>query len=116
MDRSMAMKMQKAMQEEIKSIQAAEKKMASLSQPKAQYAAKLSENQIVLDELELLEDDAQIYKRVGPILVLQDNDEALENVKHRISHFKGEIERIERSQKESQKKMEEHKEKAMKIQ
>merc|ERR1712130_579847 len=116
MDRQTAMKMQKAMQEEVKHLQEGEKKISSLAGPKAKYASQLSENEIVLQELERVEDGAQIYKRVGPVLILQDNDEALANVKHRISHFKTELERLERTEKEEIKKVQEHKEKAMKIQ
>ena len=48
-----------------------------------------------LQELKLLEEDANVYKLVGPVLVKQDLVEAKANVNKRLEFIKGEIERVE---------------------
>ena len=45
-----------------------------------QAQQQLSENEMVLKELELLEDEAKVYKLVGPVLMKQDLVEARGNV------------------------------------
>lgn len=42
-------------------------------------------------ELELLEDDAVLYKLVGPVMIKQELDEAKSNVDNRLKYFKGEL-------------------------
>ncbi|CAG8674901.1 11775_t:CDS:2 [Gigaspora rosea] len=42
--------------------------------------SQLQENEIVQKEFNLLKDDSNIYKLVGPVLVKQDKAEATENV------------------------------------
>ena len=53
------------------------------------------ENKIVLDEFELLDDSAKIYKLTGPVLLPQEYSEAKMNVEKRIDFIKGEITRVE---------------------
>lgn len=48
-----------------------------------------------LQELKLLEEDANVYKLVGPVLVKQDLVEAKANVSKRLEFIRGEIERVE---------------------
>ena len=48
-----------------------------------------------LQELKLLEEDANVYKLVGPVLVKQDLVEAKSNVNKRLEFIRGEIERVE---------------------
>ncbi len=48
-----------------------------------------------LQELKLLEEDANVYKLVGPVLVKQDLVEAKANVNKRLEFIRGEIERVE---------------------
>eukprot|EP00891_Asterochloris_glomerata_P000385 jgi/Astpho2/385/gw1.00011.186.1_t len=50
---------------------------------------------MVLQELKLLEEDANVYKLVGPVLVKQDLVEAKANVSKRLEFIRGEIERVE---------------------
>merc|ERR1711976_116682 len=46
----------------------------------SQFQTQLSENTMVLKELELLEEEATVYKMVGPLMVKQDLVEAKSNV------------------------------------
>lgn len=53
------------------------------------------ENDLVLQELELLDEDSNIFKLIGPILVKQDPLEATSNVKKRLDFIKGDLERLD---------------------
>lgn len=58
---------------------------------KGQLATQQSENQIVLEELESLEGDAQVYKSTGPLLVKQTTEEAREIVRKRLDFLQNEM-------------------------
>jgi prefoldin beta subunit len=45
----------------------------------------------VKEELERLDDDAPVFKLVGPVLMRQELDEAKQNVQKRIEFIKGEM-------------------------
>lgn len=46
---------------------------------------------MLLQELELLEDDANVYKLIGPVLVKQDLAEAKANVNKRLDYITAEL-------------------------
>ncbi len=48
-----------------------------------------------VQELELLDEDSNIFKLVGPILIKQDPLEATSNVKKRLEFIKGELDRLD---------------------
>jgi len=59
--------------------------------------SQLAENEMVLSELELLEGDDEestVYKMVGPVLIKQDLDEAVQTVKKRLEFINGEKSKI----------------------
>jgi prefoldin beta subunit len=60
-----------------------------------QFAQQLHENELVINELNLLDEGATVYKLIGPALVKQDHEEATSNVNKRLDFIKGEIKRIE---------------------
>mmetsp|Transcript_11875 Transcript_11875/g.27843 ORF Transcript_11875/g.27843 Transcript_11875/m.27843 type:complete len:142 (+) Transcript_11875:77-502(+) len=78
--------------------------------------AQLRENEMVKDEMERLEEDAPVFKLVGPVLMRQDPDEAKQNVEKRIEFIRGEIKKSEAKIEENKKRMQEHGEKIMKLQ
>lgn len=47
---------------------------------KQSMTEKKSENEMVMAEFKMLDDDANVFKLVGPILAKQDLNEAKENV------------------------------------
>lgn len=50
---------------------------------------------MVLKELRLLDDDANVYKQIGPALVRQDMVEATSNVSKRLEFIANEMKRID---------------------
>jgi len=67
-------------------------------------------------ELELLEQDAEIYKLIGPVLVKQERNEAKSNVKKRLDFITGELKRLETTIQDLDKKQEEKKKKVIELQ
>ncbi|PHU03960.1 hypothetical protein BC332_29211 [Capsicum chinense] len=55
------------------------------------YTIQLGENELVLKELDLLNEDANVFKLIGPVLVKQDMAEAKANVKKRIEYISTEL-------------------------
>lgn len=51
----------------------------------------LNENAMVKKELELLEDDGDVFKLIGPALVKQPKSEALSNIEKRIEFISAEM-------------------------
>ncbi|CAN7049578.1 unnamed protein product, partial [Brassica rapa subsp. trilocularis] len=71
-------------------------------QLRKKYTIQLGENELVLkngfdhiQELDLLQDDANVYKLIGPVLVKQDLAEANANVRKRIEYISAELKRID---------------------
>lgn len=50
---------------------------------------------LIMQELELLDEESNIFKLVGPVLVKQDPLEATSNVKKRLEFIKGEVDRLD---------------------
>eukprot|EP01025_Chloroclados_australasicus_P029100 TRINITY_DN2895_c0_g1_i2.p4 TRINITY_DN2895_c0_g1~~TRINITY_DN2895_c0_g1_i2.p4 ORF type:complete len:123 (+),score=20.31 TRINITY_DN2895_c0_g1_i2:138-506(+) len=59
------------------------------------FAQQQQESQMVLEELQLLDEEAKVYKLVGPVLIKQDKVEAKTNINTRLDYIKREQERIE---------------------
>eukprot|EP01054_Gregarina_sp_Poly1_P008819 Gregarina_sp_Poly_1__8818@NODE_529_length_7665_cov_158_586733_g419_i0_p7_GENE_NODE_529_length_7665_cov_158_586733_g419_i0NODE_529_length_7665_cov_158_586733_g419_i0_p7_ORF_typecomplete_len126_score33_42Prefoldin_2/PF01920_20/1_3e16ADIP/PF11559_8/0_0097TrmK/PF04816_12/0_02DUF4404/PF14357_6/3_6e02DUF4404/PF14357_6/0_038Sin3_corepress/PF08295_12/0_069Spc7/PF08317_11/0_052TLE_N/PF03920_15/4_9e02TLE_N/PF03920_15/0_087DUF3600/PF12207_8/0_79DUF3600/PF12207_8/1_3e02AAA_13/PF13166_6/0_36HAUSaugmin3/PF149 len=62
---------------------------------KAILSAQETENQLVLDELETLEDDAVVFKSVGPVLLREKRETSKENVEKRLKYIRDELARID---------------------
>ncbi|XP_078439660.1 prefoldin 6 [Wolffia australiana] len=72
-----------------------QKDIAKNHQVRKQYTVQLGENELVLKELEILKEDANVYKLIGPVLVKQDLAEANANVRKRIEYISGELKRLD---------------------
>lgn len=59
-----------------------------------QFAQQANENNMVKQELDLLDDDAKVYKLIGPVLLKQDVNEAKSNVKKRLEFINNELEKV----------------------
>ena len=57
-------------------------------------------------ELERLEDDANVYKLIGPVLIKQDLVEAKSNVEKRLEFIQNETERLDKMVKSMENKQE----------
>ncbi|CAN1227365.1 Prefoldin subunit 6, partial [Linum grandiflorum] len=67
--------------------------IAKNHQVRKKYTIQLGENELVLKELELLREDANVFKLIGPVLVKQDLAEANANVRKRIEYISAELKR-----------------------
>nr|KJB69810.1 hypothetical protein B456_011G043400 [Gossypium raimondii] len=68
-----------------------QKDIAKNHQVRKKYTIQLGENELVLKELDLLKEDANVYKLIGPVLVKQDLAEANANVRKRIEYISAEF-------------------------
>lgn len=78
---------------------------------KHQAVSQVQENEMVVAELEFLEDDAKVFKLIGPILVQQDLVEVKANVGTRIDFIKKDMIRVEKQIKEYERKIDEQRQK-----
>lgn len=90
--------------------------MQKTIQQRQQLDSQLSENQIVKDELNLLRDDAAVYKSTGPILLKVDLVEAKQNVATRIDLINKELKKVDDRISTLEKKQETQRESFTKLQ
>lgn len=83
------------MNDEVKKIQDASKRLSSLLSQRAKLLAQQNENEMVEKELRVSdgeeEGEAAVWKLVGPVLVKVEVDEARSNVASRLKWFKEEM-------------------------
>jgi prefoldin beta subunit len=70
--------------------------MSKIVTTRTQLQSQVNENEMVLEELNRLDDDASVLKMIGPTLIKQDLVEAKSNVNKRIEYIKGEIDRLDK--------------------
>merc|ERR1711865_446846 len=80
-----------------------QKQVAKLQSGAGQANTQIMENEMVLKELGLLEEDAQVFKLIGPVLVKQELVEVKTNVSKRIEFIKNDIGRLETNVKAKEK-------------
>lgn len=71
---------------------------------------------MVKEEMDKLEEGANVFKMIGPVLVKQDLEEARQNVGKRIEYINGELKRHDNTIKDLEKKQETHRENLQKLQ
>ena len=81
--------------------------IAKLQSGAGQANTQIMENEMVLKELDLLEEDAQVFKLIGPVLVKQELVEVKTNVTKRIEFIKNDIKRLEDNVNAKEKEQEE---------
>ncbi|KAJ1506495.1 hypothetical protein HMI55_001155 [Coelomomyces lativittatus] len=86
-----------------------QKDYAKLVENRQKLEVQVRENEIVDKEFDLLEEDAQVFKLVGPVLLKQEVNESKTNVKKRLEYIRKEIERAEKLIKEAGDKLEKKK-------
>lgn len=92
------------------------KDIAKNHQVRKQYTIQHGENEMVQKELELLSEDANVYKLIGPVLVKQDLAEANANVAKRIEYITAELRRMDGTLKTLEEQQNAKKEEILKIQ
>ena len=108
--------MQSSMQEKVEKIQALQKTQQKTLAARQTLDSQLSENKLVKEELDKLEDDAKVFKLIGPALVKQDTSEAKQNVEKRIEYIGGELKRHDETLADLDKKQDELREELQTIQ
>ena len=98
-------KMQQDAEKEVAELKKLETDMAKSLEAKRSCMENLHENEIAMAEFELLEDDANVFKMIGPVLVKQDLAEAKETVKGRLDYVKAEIARKDKHEEDLQSKI-----------
>ncbi|KAL2839073.1 Prefoldin [Aspergillus pseudoustus] len=95
---------QKQMQALSDEYQALQTELDGLVDARQKLESQQQENKNVQTEFNSLDDDANIYKQIGPVLLKQDKAEALMAVSGRLEFIEKEIQRIEGQIKENQDK------------
>ncbi|RWS11947.1 prefoldin subunit 6-like protein [Dinothrombium tinctorium] len=95
---------QKKLSDEISAYSALQKDYQKNLAAREQLDSQLNENIIVQEELELLPEDANVFKLTGPALIKHDLHDAKENVGNRIKYIKDEIKKIDVLLKDLEKK------------
>ncbi|KAK9936761.1 hypothetical protein M0R45_013587 [Rubus argutus] len=93
-----------------------QKDISKNHQVRKKYTIQLGENELVLKELDLLSDDANVFKLIGPVLVKQDLAEARANVRKRIEYITAELKRLDATLQDMEEKQNSKKEAIFKIQ
>ena len=87
----------------LKEYRELQKQVAKLQSGAGQANTQIMENEMVLKELGLLEEAAQVFKLIGPVLVKQELVEVKTNVSKRIEFIKNDISRLENNVKAKEK-------------
>ncbi|KZM22636.1 Prefoldin subunit 6, variant 2 [Ascochyta rabiei] len=86
---------QKKLQELTESYQGLQTELGTAVDARQKLESQQQENTTVKKEFDILDDDANIYKQIGPVLLKQDKTEALMSVNGRLEFIEKEIRRFE---------------------
>ncbi|CAO3679199.1 unnamed protein product [Rhizopus microsporus] len=70
---------------ESKAFQAIQKELSKVIETRQRLESQQQENELVNKEFEHLDNESNIYKLIGPVLVKQERAEAVTNVKNRLN-------------------------------
>ena len=85
-------------------FKALETEMAKMVNSRQGFVAQLNENDIVREELDLVNEGEKVFKRIGPVMVPQDLDDAKANVKKRLEFIQAELQKLEKNIQEKEQK------------
>eukprot|EP01117_Protostelium_nocturnum_P009827 TRINITY_DN3505_c1_g5_i2.p1 TRINITY_DN3505_c1_g5~~TRINITY_DN3505_c1_g5_i2.p1 ORF type:complete len:129 (-),score=55.81 TRINITY_DN3505_c1_g5_i2:144-530(-) len=108
--------LQAKLEVEVREFRSLQKQIGNFQNTRAQYLTQSNENGMVKKELELVEDEGEIFKLIGPALIKQEKTEALSNVNKRLEWIKGELTKIDTTIQDLEKKTEEKKKKVGELQ
>ncbi|XP_076316458.1 prefoldin 6 [Tachypleus tridentatus] len=108
--------LQKRLSQELEKYKLLQKDFQKTYSLRQQLEGQLNENNIVKEEMDLLEPNADVYKLMGPVLVKQDLEEAQQNVAKRIEYITNELKRHDSTLAELEKKQDGQREVINKIQ
>ncbi|KAF2751650.1 Prefoldin [Sporormia fimetaria CBS 119925] len=108
--------LQKKLQDLSDEYQKFQGELSTAVEARQKLESQQQENTTVKKEFDILADDANIYKQIGPVLLKQDKAEAVMAVNSRLEFIEKEIRRIETQIKEIQEKSEKVKMEIIQIQ
>ncbi|KAF2737960.1 Prefoldin beta-like protein [Polyplosphaeria fusca] len=108
--------LQKTMQGLSDAYQKLQGELSTAVEAREKLESQQQENTTVSKEFDLLADDANIYKQIGPVLLKQDKTEAVMAVNGRLEFIEKEIKRFEKQIEEIQEKSEKVKMEIIQIQ
>ncbi|XP_009421262.3 prefoldin subunit 6 isoform X1 [Musa acuminata AAA Group] len=108
--------LQQDLESQANALSKIQKDIAKNHQVRKQYTIRLGENELVLTELELLNENSNVYKLIGPVLVKQDIAEANANVRKRIEYISVELKRLDGTLQDSEDKQNSKKESVLQLQ
>lgn len=91
----------------VEEVQGIQKELATAVNNANNLQSQLTENKLVKDELDHLEEDAKIYKLVGPVLIPQKPEEAKTTVNTRIEYIAKEVKNSKEQAQKIEKKQQE---------
>lgn len=96
--------LQGQLQENVEKLQTLQKTQQKTLAGRQTLDSQLNENKLVKEEMDRLEEGANVFKLVGPALIRQDLSEARSNVDKRIEYINGELKRQDDSLADLEKK------------
>lgn len=103
-------------QKEVDEFKSYQRDIQKCHQTRQQLMQQSSENEMVLEELNRLDESSNVFKLIGPALIKQDPVEAKANVTKRLDYIKGELDRVEIQLKSLETKAAEKQSEIMKLQ
>ncbi|KAJ0408648.1 hypothetical protein ATCC90586_006349 [Pythium insidiosum] len=88
------MSLKEQVDSEMARYRALQEEVQVLASQRQQFAQQANENGMVKQELDLLDDDAKVYKLIGPVLLKQEVGDAKTNVKKRLEFINNELEKV----------------------
>jgi len=110
------LKLKVEFQKALEELQKGQKEVQKCLETRQKLETQLTENTVVKEELDFLEEDALIFKLTGPVLVKQDLLEAKQTVGKRIDYISTEIKRQDNTIESIEKEQEKHKDSLKNIQ
>jgi len=110
------LKLKVEFQKALEELQKGQKEVQKCLETRQKLETQLTENTVVKEELDFLEEDALIFKLTGPVLVKQDLLEAKQTVGKRIDYISQEIKRQDKTIDGIEKSQEKHKDSLKSIQ
>jgi len=101
---------------ELNTYRTIQKEIGKVQQQISTAGTQILENEMVLKELDILEEDASVYKLIGPVLVKQELMEVKNNVTKRVEFIKNDISRLEGNVKKFQEQSDKVKENISQLQ
>jgi len=98
-------KMQHDTEKEVAELKKLESDLAKSLEGKRSSMESQHENEMAMKEFELLEEDANVYQMIGPVLVKKDLVEAKEHVKARLNRIKDDIKSRDKMEEDLQSKI-----------